>query len=243
MNPTSCAVSAGRSPRAPWRWLACLVALVLLGATATLAGVAAGSSTHRSHASRARRRCAPDRSHTVARVGPSVLFLRRTGPDDGKYGAPHSLLGCRSAYQRPVDLFDFEDGDLPMQVLTRFNGPYAAFFLGWASTTCSFYESAGAEHCGQSLFQSVNLRTGRIRVDLNGQASTETEMPEALVVTQGGWIAWVGVGAVGAMPLLAQDSKGLHTLDAGPIDTGSLRASGKGVRWSDAGVAHWVVLP
>ena len=81
---------------------------------------------------------------------PSVLLLRTTGPSYGKYGAPHSLLGCRKVAQRPVDLFDFEDGDTPMEVLTSFNGVYAAYYLGWAYTSCSFYISAGAEDCGRS---------------------------------------------------------------------------------------------
>jgi hypothetical protein len=81
----------------------------------------------------------------IARSGASVLLLRTTGPDDGKYGAPQSLLGCRKVAQRPVELFDFEDGDTPMEVRTSFDGPYAAFYLGWEYSTCSFYTSAGAE--------------------------------------------------------------------------------------------------
>jgi hypothetical protein len=171
-----------------------------------------------------------------------VLFLRTTGPDDGKYGAPHSLLGCRRVSQRPVDLFDFEDGDTPTEVLTSFGGRYAAFFLGWAYTTCSFYESAGAENCGTSLFESVDLSTGHVRVSLPSVREDGPALPNALVVTHSGWIAWVSRGTTGAMPLLVWDSKGQRTLDPGPIDTGSLRASGAAVHWKDAGIAHSAVL-
>jgi hypothetical protein len=171
-----------------------------------------------------------------------VLFLRTTGPDDGKYGAPHSLLGCRRVSQRPVDLFDFEDGDTPTEVLTSFGGRYAAFFLGWAYTTCSFYESAGAENCGTSLFESVDLSTGHVRVSLPSVREDGPALPNALVVTHSGWIAWVSRGTTGAMPLLVWDSNRQPTLDPGPIDTGSLRASGAAVHWKDAGIAHSAVL-
>jgi hypothetical protein len=238
MSPTPRTASAGRSLRALWCRLASGLALALLVAAACLAGAAFGSGTLHARASRARLRCVPRRSQTIARAGPSVLFLRQTGLDDGKYGAPHSLLGCRSARQAPVQIYEFEDGDRPSEVASSFAGPYAAFFLGWASTVCSFYESAGAEHCGRSLFESVNLRTGRARLQLEGEASSEAERPRALLVTQGGWIAWVPGGAAPGAPLLAQDSKGQRTLDAGPIDARSLRASGSAVRWSDGGVAH-----
>jgi hypothetical protein len=167
-----------------------------------------------------------------------VLLLRTTGPDDGKYGAPHSLLGCRKVAQRPVDLFDFEDGDTPMEVRTSFAGPYAAFYLGWAYSTCSFYISAGAEDCGTSLFESVNLGNGHVKVSLPSVREGGPDLPSALVVTHDGWIAWVSGASATGTPLLARDSKGQRTLDPGPIDAGSLRVDGAAVRWTDAGIAH-----
>lgn len=139
-------------------------------------------------------------------------------------------------------LFDFEDGDTPETVLTAFNGTYAAFFIGWQSTTCSFYESAGAIDCSESLFESVNLATGRFRVNVTNEDPNTTDPPTALVVTHAGWIAWVAHLTATSQPLLVRDSKGERTLDPGPIDVGSLRASGANVRWTDAGVGHFAAL-
>lgn len=171
-----------------------------------------------------------------------MLFRQITGLDDGKYGAPHSLFGCLNARQVPIDLFNFEDGDIPSVALTSFNGSYAAYFLGWEATTCVFYESAGAEHCGESLFESVNLRTGHVRVSAAEQSTGTVEPPKALVVSHDGWIAWIAPERSGTAPLLVRDSKGERTLDSGPIDRKSLRVSGEKVRWTDAGVPHSAVL-
>ena len=171
-----------------------------------------------------------------------MLLLRTTGPDDGKYGAPHSLLGCRKVAQRPVELFNFEDGDTPMEVRTSFDGPYAAFYLGWAYSTCSFYMSAGAEDCGTSLFESVNLGNGHVKVSLPSVREGGPALPSALVVTDGGWIAWVSSASATGTPLLARDSKGQRTLDPGPIDAGSLRAGGAAVRWKNEGIPRSAAL-
>jgi hypothetical protein len=233
-------VTSDRALRQPSPWLVCM--LMVAGAIALCAGAAFGSRVRHAHVSRARPRCVPRRSRTLARSGASVLLLRTTGPDDGKYGAPHSLLGCRTVAQRPVDLFDFEDGDTPTEVRTSFDGPYAAFYLGWAYSTCSFYMSAGAEDCETSLFESVNLGTGRVKVSLPSVREGGPALPSALVVTHNGWIAWVSRGAAGATPLMARGSKEQRTLDPGPIDAGSLRVSGAAVRWEDAGVAHSATL-
>ncbi len=169
-----------------------------------------------------------------------MLFVRQTGGFDGKYGAPHSLFGCSSSYQPRKDLFDFEDGDTPNLAVAAFAPPYAAYFLDWEATSCVFYESAGAEHCGQTLFESANLRTGRVRVTVYQPESTPP--PEDLVVTRAGWIAWIAGGPSGTAALIAHDSAGERTLDPGPVDARSLKLSGGTVRWSDSGAAHTAVL-
>jgi hypothetical protein len=187
-------------------------------------------------------RCAPVKREVIAHQGASLLFIHRTGLGDGKYGAPHALYGCRTAHQAPTRLFDFEDGDTPETVLTAFNGIYAAFFIGWQATTCSFYESAGAIDCSQSLLASVNLSNGHTRVNVTNEDPNTTDPPTALVVTHAGWIAWAAHLTATSQPLLARDSKGQRMLDPGPIDVGSLRLSGANVRWTDGGVAHAAAL-
>lgn len=219
----------------------CLCALMIV-----LAGVAIGKSAAQgaraSHARSPRHRCAPVKWEVIARHDASLLFIHRTGLDDGKYGAPHALYGCRTPHQAPARLFDFEDGDTPETVLTAFNGRYAAFFIGWQATTCSFYESAGAINCSQSLLASVNLGNGHTRVNVTNEDPNTTEPPTALVVTHAGWIAWAAHLTATSQPLLARDSKGERTLDLGPIDAGSLRVSGANVLWTDAGVTHAATL-
>ena len=224
------------------RRLALLVVLAVAGAGTVFASAAAGAGAHARHARSPWRRCLPKRSQIIARHGSSVLFLRQIGPDDGKYGAPHTLYGCRGTRQAPAVLFDFEDGDVPSIVITAFNGPYAAFFLGWQASTCAFYESAGAINCSQSLFESVNLSGGHGGVSVTNEDPNTTEPPSALVVTHSGWIAWVARLTSTSAQLLARDSKGERVLDSGPIDAGSLRVSGKRVRWTDLGVARSAVL-
>jgi hypothetical protein len=227
--------------RFPWRLPYALV-LVLVGIATIGEADARSDGARASLARRSRPRCAPVKREVIARHGASLLFIHRTGPTDYKYGAPHALYGCRSAHQAPMRLFDFEDGDTPETVLTAFNGPFVAFYIGWQSTTCSFYESAGAIDCSDSLFASVNLATGRLRVNVTNEDPNTTEPPSALVVTHAGWIAWAARLSATSNPLLARDSKGERTLNPGPIDAGSLRVSGKGVRWADAGVAHSAAL-
>ncbi|HEY8304952.1 MAG TPA: hypothetical protein VIG42_10255 [Solirubrobacteraceae bacterium] len=225
----------------PRRLLGAL-ALILVGTVAVGESDAWSAGARASFARSARHRCVPVKSEVIARHGASLLFIHRTGPSDYKYGAPHALYGCRSAHQAPTLLFDFEDGDRPEIVIAAFNGSYAAFFLGWQSSTCSFYESAGAIDCSQSLFESVNLGGARGGVSVTNEDPNFTEPPSALVVTHAGWIAWAARLSRTSQPLLARDSRGERTLDAGPIDARSLRVSGKNVRWSDAGVAHSAVL-
>lgn len=225
--------------------LGCLLGALIFALWSVAASGDVDASNARARASllsRSRHRCAPAKREVIARHGSSLLFIHRTGPTDFKYGAPHALYGCRSAHQAPTLLFDFEDGDMPDVVLVAFNGPYAAFYLGWQSSSCSFYESAGAIDCSQSLFESVDLGNGRGGVSVTNEDPNTTEPPSALVVTHAGWIAWAAQLSATSHPLLASDSSGERTLDPGPIDAGSLRVSGKNVRWADAGGAHSIAL-
>ena len=79
------------------------------------------------HAAKARKRCLPRGSHVVARHGNEVIYLRNTGPDDGEYGAPSSLFGCRSTRRAPHRLVDFPDGDVPTFAQLGADGPRARF--------------------------------------------------------------------------------------------------------------------
>ena len=219
--------------------LCATLALLLIAVSADTGATANASANPSARASRVHR-CLPPRGDVLRRSGSAVLFVRQTGRDDGKYGAPHSLFGCASSHQPRRDLFDFEDGDQPSLAVSAFTRPYAAFFLSWEATSCVFYESAGAEHCGETLFESANLSTGRVRLTVE---QPETAPPPVdLVVTHTGWIAWTVADSPGMPALIARDSAGERTLDRGPVDAGSLKVSGETVSWSDAGVAHTAVL-
>ena len=241
-------VTPADDTRAPTRRLAraVLISLCAVSALSLMAGSAGGAASadaNRPARSASVRRCLPPRGDVLRRSGSAVLFVRQTGASDGKYGAPHSLFGCSSSRQARRDLFDFEDGDQPTLAVSAFTPPYAAFFLSWAATSCVFYESAGAEHCGETLFESANLSTGRVRLTVEQPETAPA--PRELVVTRVGWIAWTAWtadGSSGAAALMTRDSAGERKLDPGPIDAGSLKLSGETVRWSDAGVAHTAVL-
>jgi hypothetical protein len=230
-----------RAPRAapgPIAWS--LAALACVASVSTAAPASASAAAH-GRLARAPR-CAPPRREVLGRSGPHLLFVRQTGPTDFKYGAPHALYGCISRYRAAVKLYEFEAGDLPSVVVTRFAAPYAAFFLGWQSTVCADYENAGAQDCGRMLFGSVDLRTGRVRTSVESHMPEPLPAPTELVVTPAGWIAWTAPGSSGADALFADDSSGQRTLDPGPVEGKSLAVTGATVRWSDTGVEHFSVL-
>ena len=242
MCPMLCTIRSTNAGRAPAARLARLLLLALsaalvLSPTATFARAVGGVNLART--SRVQP-CLPPRGDVLRRSHTAVLFVRQTGRSDGKYGAPHSLFGCSSSHQARRDLFDFEDGDQPTLAVAAFTPPYAAFFLTWQATSCAFYESAGAEHCGETLFESANLTTGRVRLTVEEPETAPP--PRDLVVTRVGWIAWISDGPSGSAVLSARDSAGERTLDRGPVDAGSLKVSGETVHWSDAGTAHTAVL-
>jgi len=216
------------------------LALALVVTAAWLPAATANVSAGAAAAARVAR-CRPPRREVVRRGGGAVLFVRQTGPSDGKYGAPHSLYACAGPQRPPVDLFDFEDGDTPGSVLAAFNGSYVAFFIDWEAATCVFYRDvSGAQSCDQTLFESASLRTGRTRAAVEGPPAQAP--PTAVVVTHAGWIAWSARAPSGVLMLFAQNAAGERTLDAGPVDAGSLTASGARVRWTDAGVARSATL-
>jgi hypothetical protein len=179
--------------------------------------------------------CHPKRQQVVARKGGAVVFRRVTGPE-GEYGAPSMLLACLNPRQRPVRIAEFSEGEAPF--FERLLGPnpvfaghYVAFALDDTDIVCSKYEPSSPQ-CETHEVASYDLKTGHARARAAGT-------PAALVITERGWIAWVEGSA---HSLLAFDSHGLHTLDAGPVDPRSLAARGQSVGWTSGGVAHTTEL-
>jgi hypothetical protein len=185
------------------------------------------------------RRCRPPATGVVARSGANVLFVRAIGPDDGEYGPPQALFGCWSARHSPRRLVTFPDestGSLTRlgadRARARFAGHFAAFSLVFTSSTCEKYAQSG---CASVLTESVSLRTGRRRAQARSPLAADD-----LALTGAGWFGWLPTGP--DPPLLGVDSGGQRTLDPGPVDAGSLSASGSGVAWTVAGARRGALL-
>lgn len=172
--------------------------------------------------------CRPTHEEVQARSGASVLFLRETGPFDGKYGAPSALFGCTRLRQRPVRISSYDEFTGPHLRLASIAGFYAAYVEEDDSLTCSAYGEEACEALAL-FFESVDLRTGRVRAGpTNGE-------PSALVVTRRGWLSWVaGAGSRSPGVLFARDSSGRCTLDSGPVTASSVHVAGDAIEWTDS---------
>jgi hypothetical protein len=166
-----------------------------------------------------------------------VVFVRAT--PGGEYPGPVTVYGCYSVRHSPHRLLDFpEDSSGEFLKLgtagrrARISGHFAAFSLSFDDGPCEHY--ALSSDCTSVLTASYNLRTGRRRAVADGSASD-------LALTPAGWFAWTSRGDA-MHPLSAVDRAGTRTLDPGPIDAGSLRASGVVVSWTSGGAAHSATL-
>ena len=210
--------------------------LVLLAAAGALAIVAPAG------ARKPPKRCHPRSSQVVARHGGAFIYLRNTGPDDGEYGPPRALFGCRAANRAPHRLVSFSDGDSPTfaplgpsGAKARFNGRYVAFSLSYFDIVCSKYQQ---DNCAASITASFDLTNGRRVATARDPAPGTTSANQGyraadLALTTAGSFAWIPAGT-GSQPLLGVDRSGQRALDPGPVDQGSLTASGTTVSWTSA---------
>src|SRR5436309_3574298 len=172
--------------------------LVLLVAAGALAFVAPAG------ARKAPKRCHPHASQVVARHGHAVVYLRNTGPDDGEYGPPSALFGCRAANRAPHRLVSFSDGDSPTfaplgpsGAKARFNGRYVAFSLSYFDIVCSKYQQ---DNCAASITASFDLTNGRRVATARDPAPGTTSANQGyraadLALTTAGSFAWIPAGA------------------------------------------------
>ena len=210
------------------RSLLAVAALALLPAVPPLTAVAAPGRPGPSGSAARAPSCRPSRAQVLARSGGSLIFYRATGPYDGKYGSPTALFGCTRVRQRPVAIRRFDEFTGPLFSHVSVRGDYAAYAEEDDANTCPAYPGQTCEALAV-FFQSVDLRTGRVR------AGPTPGVPDALVVTARGWIAWVAGGASRSPgALFARDSGGRRELDPGPVDPASLRVSGATVFWHSA---------
>ena len=189
-------------------------------------------------ASAATRRCRPPARDVIARSGADVLFVRAT--PGGEYAGPVTVYGCYSARHSPRRLLDFPEDNSgefaklgPAGRRARFAGRFVAFSLTFDDEPCEHY--ALSSDCTSALTASYSLRTGRRRA-----LAREAVAAGDLALTRAGWFAWTPAG--GQPPLLGVDAAGQRTLDAGPVDAGSLGATAAGVTWTVAGAQRSATL-
>jgi len=168
--------------------------------------------------------CHPRHSRTVARKGGTRLFLVGGG-GAGEYSAPSTLYVCQRSRGRAVRLIHVGAARSLRLAHVRFDGRYVAFDATVGDETCFKYDPG--PQCSSETLRSYNVRDGRRRATAHAAC-------DALALTSNGWIAWVPPGT-GPRSVLAVDSTGSHQLDAGAIDPASLRATGRTVRWTNAG--------
>ena len=109
---------------------------------------------------------------------------------------------------------------------------------------CSKYAQP---NCTTSVTASFDLRTGRRRGTAQGLTPAERDGTEGftaadIALTTAGWFAWIPAPASSPQPLLAAASGGQRTLDPGPVDPPSLKASGNSVSWTSGGQPHSATL-
>jgi len=114
----------------------------------------------------------------------------------------------------------------------RFNGRYVAFDVTVGDETCFKYDPG--PQCSSENLRSYNVRSGHRRAGVHAAS-------DALALTTNGWIAWVPPGAA-PRSVVAADAAGSRQLDTGAIDPGSLRATGRTVRWTNAGQPRSALL-
>jgi hypothetical protein len=173
--------------------------------------------------------CRPRHARTVARSHGTRLFMVGGG-GGGEYSGPSTLYACSGSSRRPARLIHVADAQTMRITQVRFKRGYVGFDVTVSDETCWKYDPG--PHCDSQSVRSYNMRNGRRRAGASGGS-------DALALTSNGWIAWVPPVASGApRALLAIDSHGRRQLDTGAIDPASLRATGKTVRWTNAGQPH-----
>jgi hypothetical protein len=184
------------------------------------------------------RRCRPAARDVIARSGANVLFVRaRPG---GEYAGPVTVYGCYSARHPPHKLLDFPEDNSgeflklgPAGRRARIAGHFVAFSLSFDDGPCEHY--ALSNDCTSVLTASYSLRTGRRRAVARSPLAAAD-----LALTHAGWFGWLPAGSDPS--LLGVDSGGERTLDEGPVDAGSVRATSSGVAWTVAGAQRGALL-
>lgn len=174
--------------------------------------------------------CRPKHAHTVAKLGSSAIYSVATGAGD-EYGTPTTIYGCLKGQRRASRLERF--GSTTQATLTnvRFAGKYVAFAQTLTDVACSKYDPNNPQ-CTSHQLLSFNIRTAKRRARVDTAAT-------APVLVNAGWIAWTEPDST---TLRAVDSAGVRTLDEGPVDAASVRASGNVVSWMNGAEARQAQL-
>jgi hypothetical protein len=210
--------------------LACAVAAAL----AAVAAAPAGATTVATRPGRAT--CQRARSHTLV-SSPTARVYTVTGADDGEYGAPVTLYGCRRFHdRRRVMLRRFSSTEAVTFSNRRLAGRYVALTESVVDVACSKYMGAAPE-CAFSRLVSYDLRTGRVR------ARADSPAADALALSARGWLAWVGpADAAGQRTVRVRDSAGERVADSGAIDPRSLSVTGDLASWVRDGAERTATL-
>jgi len=164
--------------------------------------------------------CKPKRAQTLAKQSGAALYSVATGAGD-EYGTPTTIYGCLRGQRRASRLERFGSSTQATLANARFAGNYVAFAQTLTDVPCTKYDPSNPQ-CTSHQVLSFNVRTGKRRV----RATTAAAAAPVLVTA--GWIAWIEPGSTA---LRAVDSAGARTLDEGPADAASVRASGNVVSW------------
>lgn len=206
---------------------------VLVGTLVALLG-SAPSADARTRAAT----CRIAHATTVAKHGGQSLIVAEVGHDDGLYGAPQAVFGCRSAKAKPVRISRWEAGTSIAIRQVRWTRYYVAYAQSGTDTQCTKYSGAGTAECSYVTGGSYDLRTGKRRATYDPAANVE-----ATVLSPQGWIGVLGkLDAAGNRTLAGADGRGQRTLATGPIDPASVRFAGADLLWMEDGIAHRIML-